>query len=239
MLQFFLCAVLCHGHIGRHARQCQYSVGLFHEQGVAFHAWSCQGDDEVGFLPCCEHEGDGASLAVAETSHLAESFRRAQVVDTCCGVAHEVSGSGVLHISSCRCRCGAVVVAQRGDAVARQMVGDDEEGLMVEQLLVAVLLSAARHHQHHRDALFLHCLIAHGVGERACQHGTVGIVPECDFFGGVGVRWCGHLWPAHLLGALAEHQRQCHTPLRECAMELIVFQSRTIGGANHVDLHRQ
>ena len=125
---------------------------------------------------------------MAEDTHLTETFQLAQELDASLGVEHEVVAGGSSHLT-CGTTYASVVVAQRGNAVTCQMVGNNGKRLVVEERLVAVLLSAASHHQHHGDALTV--LIVHRVAECSGQYGTVLCVLEGHLLGGVRV---GRLW---------------------------------------------
>ena len=84
---------------------------------------------------------------MAEDAH-ALAAAAAEGLDGRPGVGGEVGGGGRGAVAGGG-SLAAVVVAQRGDAMPRQVVGDDGERTVTEELLVAVLQAAAGDHHHH------------------------------------------------------------------------------------------
>ena len=145
---------------------------------------------------------------MAEDADLGEGFRVAQIFQTCSSIAGEVLRGGVLHVAAHRGTCSAVVVTQCGDAVTRQIVSNDEEGLVLHQFLVAVLLTAARNHQDDGGLLLSVFIVTHGPRQRAYQRGEVGGIGKHHFLRRVGERVLGCLRTFHLWHSPGHHQWQ-------------------------------
>ena len=56
-------------------------------------------------------------------------------------------------VATCGTSEGAVVIAERGNAMARQVVGNDEEGFVIENLFIAILQAASRNEYDNRHFL--------------------------------------------------------------------------------------
>ncbi len=115
---------------------------------------------------------------------------------------HEISG---------RLANAAVVVAHHRDAVAREVVGEDEERLVPEDLLVAILRSAARD----QDDRWKRTL-PFRQSQRAVEDGLSRRVGDGDVFRSIGerrLRLLGTGWPRELLDLLQdEGQRTALCP---------------------------
>ena len=116
----------------------------------------------------CHDGGYHSALAVANDAHAlgVDFFLFAQEVESGLGVVGKIERRGILHFAL-RAAGAAVVAAQHGDAVASQVVGQHEEGLVAQQLLVAVLLAAATDKDHRREGTR-----AVGKGQRPGQRDT-------------------------------------------------------------------
>ena len=176
---------------------------------------------------------------MTEDADLREGFRVAQIFQACRSIAGEVLRGGVLHIATHRGACSAVVVTQRGDAVTRQIVGNDEEGFVLHQFLVAVLLTAARNHQDDGGFLLSVLVVAHRPRQRTHQRGEVGGIGKHHFLRRVGERFLGRLRTLHLWHSPGHHQGQRHTVLRKSAVERVVLEPCAVGHANLLHLQGQ
>ena len=145
---------------------------------------------------------------MTEDADLGEGFRVAQIFPACCSIAGKVLRGGILHIATHRGARSAVVITQRGDAVTRQIVCNDEEGLVLHQFLVAVLLTTARNHQDDGGFLLSVLVVAHRPRQRTHQRGKVGGIAEHHFLRRVGIRFLGRLRALHLWHSPGHHQGQ-------------------------------
>ena len=174
---------------------------------------------------------------MAKHTYLGKGAAGTQEVETGSRVAHKVGGGGFLHLTSHRGLRGTVVVAQRGNALTGQIVGNDEKRLVVEHFFITILLAAARHEQH--DCWFLTAVITHGPDQRSSQGGAVGLVAEGHLLCSVGIGRLRCLRALHLGYALCQHKRRSKTILFERAVELAVVQPCAIGHADGLHLHGQ
>ena len=136
---------------------------------------------------------------------LGKCLAAAQVCQTGGGIAGKVLTRGVPHVAPLGGSRGTVVVAQRGDAVAGQVVGNDEERLVVEDFLVAVLLTAAGDEEGDDGFLLRLRIIPDGQHQRAGQRGTVPLVAERHLLGLIREWRLRGLRASQLFRALCQH----------------------------------
>ena len=173
-------------------------------------------------------------------THLAEGLAVAQIVQSGSRVAGKVLARGIPHVAALGGPCGAVVVAQRGNAVTGQIVGNHEERLVVVYLLVAVLLSAARHKQGSNGLPLRAPVVAHGPCQRSRQRGAVVLVTERHLLRHVRQWRLRCLWTLQrLLRTPLQHQRQREAVLFECAVEAVALQPSAVRSVDAFDAHRQ
>lgn len=118
---------------------------LLHHDVEARAALSGEHDDVFHIFVSCGYDGSyGGALAVAADAEEAgvDGGVAFQDVEEGFGVFGEGEGGGGVEGAGAGADA-AVVVAEGGDAVGGQVVGQDEEGAVVEELFVAVLLAAA------------------------------------------------------------------------------------------------
>ena len=173
-------------------------------------------------------------------AHLAEGFAVAQIVQSRSRVAGKVLARGIPHVAALGGPRGTVVVAQRGNAVTGQIVGNHEERLVVVYLLVAVLLSAARHKQGYNGLPLRAPVVAHGPCQRSRQCGTVLLVAERHLLRHVRQRRLRCLRTLQrLLRAPLQHQRQREAVLFERAVEAVALQPSAVGRVDAFHAYRQ
>ncbi len=177
--------------------------------------------EEIGRLePSVDHRGHEAALAHAEQAH---RFRinagpPLQEADGRGRVPGKVFGGGALKGALGRPHA-ALVVAEHGDALAGQVVGQDVEQLVVGDLRVAVLRPGAGD-QHHRRVR----PVAVGACEGAVQRETCRLVPDSHAVRDVRGRRFRVLRAGRrgrvCLVRRGERQRKRLPGLRPCAFDL-------------------
>ena len=103
-------------HVGCHASRLQCESVLLQEGLSARRRHTGKRHDEVSLALGCEHQSDSATLAVSDDAHTAEAL--AQQLQCSSRVLLEVVGGETAEVGALVAP-SAVVVAQRGDAVAR------------------------------------------------------------------------------------------------------------------------
>ena len=163
-------------------------------------------------------------------AHLSEFLQASQILDSCARILGEVGGGGIGK-DTCRGGRATVVVAQTGNAMAGKPVGEQEEGLVLEQLLIAVLRPAARHHEHHRT-FFL--LIAHRISECASQSDIGGRVDKGHLLCRVGERRLRFLWTVESHLSRLEVELESHS-LPKSTLQLAIDKFSRITDVGGLD----
>ena len=139
------------GEVGGHAGGEGDEAGLFGEDLRAGDAGSGEEDEEGdGLIACrglvfgCNHGRDEAAFGVAEEAGAVgvDFGAGAEVGEASFGVGGELGGGGGGDGAG-GVAYAAVVIAEDGDAVAGEVVGENEEGFVAEDGLVAVVRAGA------------------------------------------------------------------------------------------------
>ena len=215
--------VLAEGRFGK-AHPFGDEAALFTHEFRPLDGRSRHRNDEVGGLSAAgQHVGDDAPFAVADNACGGRFGPCGEPAQGACRIGGEIlqRGGGVVAFRSGR---SAVVIAQDGDAVACQPVGQYEERFVAEELFVAVLCPRTGHEDNGGEGTF-----SGGQCQGSCKRDARSGVVECDLFRGVGEGRPGRLRPRPFRFMAREGQRQGEPSLPERSLQGIGGECAFVG----------